>query len=544
MPVPISVFDVRAYGARGDGRTPSDTAPIQAAMDAAAPVNGVVYVPAGTYLIDGTLYLRASSALQLAGGATIEYTPSPAQGATALIMGAGCALRGQSAATSSVHCSGRATGIVVGNGCVVSDVTVRGDGSTGGPQYNGITAGNTTDVVVERCVIADWFAHGLNAGGTSSRWTITDNVVHDCKIDGIYSGLASNDFIITNNHLYNIGSNGIDLNGSGHIVTNNRLRHIGHGQPGTLSDFWGILLQPCGAGSFSPATDASGNVIANNRLDDVRGSAIALCGYPAQSCSDNVITGNVITRCGAGIALDAGGTMDQQRRGVINRNIVTDNVVKETQANGIYLFGHHATEMRDNLLADNICTGNRQCGIELDAGHPAAPALADTVVRDNILVDNRQGPIGLSNGPIRTTIAGNKTRADNNAHEMFETPLRLTGAPHSANKVLFIDAYDSAAEPHALYPDTDPHTLTIQPTGGHKLLIHGGRGVVNLEPAGAYQIAGQTVVGPRLPGIPTVTGSPGESYGGAEQRVVRDLVAAVNTLIARLDSTTGHGLIA
>jgi hypothetical protein len=535
MPVSIPVFDVRAYGARGDGRTPYETAAIQAAMDAAAAApSGVVYVPAGTYLTDATLFLRAGATLQLAGGATVEYQ---APGDNALVIAKGCSVRGESAATSTLRCSRRGNGIIVADGCVVRDLGVLGDHGTGGEQASGITGGHAADVVVERCVIANWYAHGLNAGGASARWTISDNVVHDCAIDGIYSGHGSDDFIITNNHLYNIGSNGIDLNGSGHVVTNNRLQHVGFFRSDTQSDFWGILLQPLAA------TDASGNIIADNRLDDIRGPAIALCGFPGQSCSDNVVTSNVITRCAAGIVLDPGGFISELRRGICNHNVVANNVVRGASGSGIYVFGHHATDMGGNLVANNICTGNGHYGIELDGGHPATPTLRDTIVRDNILLENRQGALGIANDPLRTTVVGNKTRTDTNAHETFDTPIRLGGSAHSANKVLFIDSYDGGGEPHALYPDTDPHTLTVQPSGGHKMLLHGGHGVVNLEPTGSIQIAGQTVVGPRLPTVPTIAGLPGESYGAAEQRLLVDLVATVNALIARLRATTGHGLI-
>jgi hypothetical protein len=536
MTVSIPVFDVRAYGARGDGRTPHETAAIQAAMDAAAAApSGVVYVPAGTYLTGATLVLRGGATLHLAGGATIEYQ---APGDNALVIAAGCAVRGQSATTSMLRCSRRGNGIIVANGCVISDLGVFGDQGSGGEQASGITGGHAADVIVERCVIANWYAHGLNAGGASARWTINDNVVHDCAIDGIYSGHGSDNFIITNNHLYNVGSNGVDLNGSGHIVTNNRLQHIGFFKSDTQSDFWGILLQPLAG------TDASGNIIANNRLDDVRGPAIALCGFPGQSCSENVVTGNVITRSAAGVVLDPGGLIEELRRGICNHNIVANNVVRDAAGSGIYLFGHHATDMSGNLVASNVCSGSGHYGIELDGGHPTVPALRDTIVRDNVLLGNQLGPLGIVNEPLRTTIAGNKTRVDTNAHETFDTPIRLGGSPHSANKVLFIDSYDGGAEPHALYPDTDPHTLTVQPSGGHKMLVHGGRGAVNLEPTGSIQIAGQTVVGPRLPGIPTIVNSPGESYGQAEQRMLVELAATVNALIARLNATTGHGLIA
>lgn len=51
-PVPVESrgrFNVRDFGAKGDGKT-SDTAAIQAAIDAAAKVKGAVYFPAGEYL--------------------------------------------------------------------------------------------------------------------------------------------------------------------------------------------------------------------------------------------------------------------------------------------------------------------------------------------------------------------------------------------------------------------------------------------------------------------------------------------------------------
>ena len=44
-----SVFNVLDFGAKGDGKTP-DSESIQRALNAAGPVNGAVYFPAGRYL--------------------------------------------------------------------------------------------------------------------------------------------------------------------------------------------------------------------------------------------------------------------------------------------------------------------------------------------------------------------------------------------------------------------------------------------------------------------------------------------------------------
>ncbi len=64
------IFDIRSYGARGDGRT-LDTKALQSAVDACHQARaGVVYVPAGTFLI-GTVQLKSWVTLHLAAGATL-----------------------------------------------------------------------------------------------------------------------------------------------------------------------------------------------------------------------------------------------------------------------------------------------------------------------------------------------------------------------------------------------------------------------------------------------------------------------------------------
>lgn len=71
-----ALYNVRDYGARGDGRT-KDTAAIQKALDAAARQGGTVLLPPGHY-ISGTLHLRSNVAIEIAAGAVLAASPDQA----------------------------------------------------------------------------------------------------------------------------------------------------------------------------------------------------------------------------------------------------------------------------------------------------------------------------------------------------------------------------------------------------------------------------------------------------------------------------------
>src|ERR1017187_3467676 len=76
-PLRAGVFDVKAFGAKGDGKTPDRDA-INRAIDAAAAAGGgTVYFPAGTYLT-GSIRLRSNLALQFEPGTTLEASADPA----------------------------------------------------------------------------------------------------------------------------------------------------------------------------------------------------------------------------------------------------------------------------------------------------------------------------------------------------------------------------------------------------------------------------------------------------------------------------------
>jgi hypothetical protein len=75
--VDAAVFDVKSYGAKGDGKALDSPAINQAIEAAAAAGGGTVHFPAGTY-VTGSIRLRSNLALQFEPGTTLEASADPA----------------------------------------------------------------------------------------------------------------------------------------------------------------------------------------------------------------------------------------------------------------------------------------------------------------------------------------------------------------------------------------------------------------------------------------------------------------------------------
>ena len=78
-PTSSLVVNVKAKGAKGDGKT-NDTTAIQKAIDEVGGTGGTVYVPKGTYMVRATgkktLRLRSKMTLKFADGATLKVIPN------------------------------------------------------------------------------------------------------------------------------------------------------------------------------------------------------------------------------------------------------------------------------------------------------------------------------------------------------------------------------------------------------------------------------------------------------------------------------------
>jgi hypothetical protein len=123
---PSPLFDARAYGAKGDGAT-SDTAALQAAIDAAGGTGGSVVVRGGTFLT-GTLALRSNMTLFVDASATLRGSTSAADYPT------------QSPATGNTQLSNTQRALLYAAG--TSGLTITGGGTIDGQgdAFSGVEA--------------------------------------------------------------------------------------------------------------------------------------------------------------------------------------------------------------------------------------------------------------------------------------------------------------------------------------------------------------------------------------------------------------------
>jgi hypothetical protein len=158
-----SVVSVRAYGAKGDGRT-DDYAAIRAACAAAKRTGRTVYVPAGTYLMKSRLVMPAG--VKIKGDGAQSWLKGPISVGSA----GTCAHLKVGSSLSSTYVGG------VSNVTFTSVEFVGGGGAFSGtyPFYNAnvLTLGckNTSNITFDGCTI------GPNAGSGDPRSQRCDNV--------------------------------------------------------------------------------------------------------------------------------------------------------------------------------------------------------------------------------------------------------------------------------------------------------------------------------------------------------------------------------
>ena len=362
------VSDVTAFGAVGDGET-DDRGAIQRAVDAAQEAGGgVVFFPAGEYLLGTELDLEELQDIWFSGSGTSSVLKAPP---TVNFV----TMRLQ--APRRVRISHlRFVGVPQG-----STVAVRG--------------ADATDLEIADCMMelgnSGVRAIGRAAGSGTRNLRVVQTTVRDMTGSGagIIVGPYSRDILIANNIIDGVGEEGISLDGSG---------------------FGDDALQPRRA------------TIVGNRVS--RTGRVGIAVYRA---SDVTVSGNVVSGTGPGFA---GIGVSSDSDAIVCRHVsVADNVIEDAGEDGIRLrdvryFSVVGNVVRDIRGGDGIGVGGAadaehgtitanvivasggvdRAGIRVNIGYAIA------IVGNHVDQANRPGTYGLriQAGSHLCTVIGNQ----------------------------------------------------------------------------------------------------------------------------------------
>lgn len=395
----LRVFDVKTYGALGDGTT-DDRAAIQSALDAAkAAGGGTVFVPAGTYLIKRPLILGSKVTLQGAGRGVTTIT-KPATIKSLLTANASAAATSVTVASSAgfviggpIHLydtssvewlatQGRITNIV-GN-----DITFTDD--TGAPGLDG-------SLQTSRTATATTSFPLLRNDLQSVSITVRDLTLDQVKNANDPTG-AVTDFTIATIHwvetYFSLVENCDLLNASGDAYSDQAQDGTGITPAANLIKTTKNAIRGCRIRSASRhgvhlGTCMNGGWVQNNEITSCGGYAFFYCAY----VTNTIASGNLIELCNYGFA------------GIDFRD--TENVIANNTFKSCTLWAIEGSDASGGTGGRCVIVGNIiQGGRGILWGH------ADTVFSGNIIDIGASGSEGISltTTADRCNITGNHLR--------------------------------------------------------------------------------------------------------------------------------------
>lgn len=235
------VFNVKDYGAKGDG-VADDTTAIQSAINALPASGGTVFFPAGTYIINGNIGSVAAFGVILALPNNASAIGA-GMGATVIKLAAGATqtqprmIGNATGATTGIHISdltldGNRLNQTAWSACLnlasLTENSVVEHVEMKSPFGWGAAITSCTNVIVSNCILHDLPGHGLVEGGSNCGHNLyINNIVHDYGLSATYGrgiDISGNYDLIVGNITYN-GNNdaGIALEGgTGTAIVGNR----------------------------------------------------------------------------------------------------------------------------------------------------------------------------------------------------------------------------------------------------------------------------------------------------------------------------------
>lgn len=364
------VFDVKAYGAKGDGST-DDRAAVQSAMDAAgtyASLNG-----GATLLFPPAKYKVSSTTVSLKGGVTVY-----AYGATIF------------SGTSNVTMfSTSGAGGAYGDG-TCDDITILGgiwdareSAAATDAGYNVFSAFNCRRFMIRDASIrnvASWHACDLSAASGVT--------IYNCRFEGFEDKTSGQ----TRQYSEAVQ---IDNDNSDDTPTVN---------VSVQNCYMGPSVDGSGAGSFGclvgSHTDAAGSPYSRIRVIGNEVVSPITTGIRARSWNDSVIANNIVT---GGVAAGFGAIhATQGADNVSHRLTITGNVLTDYAGGAIAMVGAASRTFENCTIANNVC--------ESPSATEAAIRLARlsySTISGNSVRDGDSDGIELSGLSSHNTIANN-----------------------------------------------------------------------------------------------------------------------------------------
>jgi len=388
--LPSGWFNVKAYGATGDGLA-DDRAAIQAACVACDTAGGgVVFLPYGTYRIVysggvGISFSGMSGVTMTGDGATIKTADSQCVASTAYYM---------------ILSNASTTGLTIrdirldGNGdnntvFTVADVlTLIGDNikienvDIVNPSDSGIMFSATNDSSITNCYI-----DGGSVGSGASPYTAWSSgantdlgiYVNDGRAGAGAAGSAE------------IGYDSASEMLTGGIITGNKIRRFRNGGIGLKRVSANVVvsdnnIRDCGNGVTCENASYTGdsslkNTICGNQIYDIGwiNNAAAGRGLNLRFSHYSVMNSNYVENC-TGESVIIEGT---QRSSVCGNTIVGAGTVKGTTQHGIFVIARPDGVPANVYSTDNTIVGNTV------SGHHRSGIIMDSVFYTNLNVDNK-----------------------------------------------------------------------------------------------------------------------------------------------------------